>query len=132
MRQNPGEFMVDRAEDLLPEGTRNRVPETAEAVVAQGLGMGYGATCGAAYAALCPQGGSALIGGALLGLGTWLAGCHGWLPALGLTPPLHEQTSAQIAGPIGQHLAYGVVTAVTYDWLQGQFDPAVPAERELA
>jgi hypothetical protein len=131
LRQNPGEFMVDRAERALPAVAR-RVPEAVETAAAQGLGLGYGMAFGAAYAALRPRGGNALLDGALLGLGCWAAGYLGWLPATGLTPPVGEQTAPQVAGPVVDHLAYGVVTAAAYDWLCEWFNPAVPAEAEFA
>lgn len=131
IRQNPGEFMVNRVEHVLPAGARKHVPEAVENAAAQGLGLGYGVAFGAAYAALNPRGGSPLIGGALLGLGCWAAGYLGWLPALGLTPSVREQTAPQVAGPVVHHLAYGVATAAAYDWLCGRFDPVVPAEEEF-
>jgi hypothetical protein len=131
MRQAPGEFMVDHAEEALPNRIREHVPKAAESAAAQGLGMGYGVAFGALYGLVQPRDGSTLLGGSALGLGCWMAGYHGWLPALGLTPPLHEQTAAQISGPIVDHLAYGIVTAAAYDWLCDQFDPAAPVEQEL-
>lgn len=131
IRQHPGEFMVDRMEGALPDAARRHIPEAAETVVAQGLGMGYGVAFGALYAALRQQRGNALLDGAALGLGCWVAGYLGWLPAAGLMPPVNQQSAAQVAGPVVDHLAYGVVTAAAYNWLCGQFNPAVPAEVEL-
>jgi hypothetical protein len=131
LRQHPGEFLVEQAEEALPAGARRHIPEAAESAVAQGLGVGYGMAFGALYAALRRQPGNALLGGAVLGLGCWAAGYLGWLPATGLTPPIWKQSAAQVLGPVVDHLAYGVVTAAAYDWLCGQFNPAVPVEVEL-
>jgi hypothetical protein len=128
MRQNPGEFMVERAERVLPGSVRRQIPEAVETAAAQGLGVGYGVAFGALYAALRPRGGSALVDGAVLGAVCWAAGYLGWLPALGLTPPVGEQTGPQVAGPVVDHLAYGVATVAAFDWLCDQFNPAVPAE----
>ena len=131
MRQEPGEFMVEQAERVLPDRIRRHVPETVEAVAATGLGVGYGLTFGALYGALAPRGGSPLAGGAALGLGCWAAGYLGWLPALGLMPPVGEQSAAEVAGPVVHHLAFGVVTATAYNWLCGEFNPSVPVEAEF-
>lgn len=131
MRQEPGKFMVDQVEGALPDGVRRHIPKTVESAAAQGLGVGYGLAFGALYAALRPRGGNALLDGAALGLGSWAVGYLGWLPAAGLTPPVTEQSTQQVAGPVVEHLAYGVVTAAAYDWLCNEFDPAVPAEAEL-
>jgi hypothetical protein len=38
-----------------------------------------------------PRGGSALLDGALLDIASWAAGYLGWLPALGLMPPVWRQ-----------------------------------------
>ena len=131
IRQEPGEFLVDRAERVLPAGARRAIPKSAEAAAAQGLSAGYGMAFGTLYAALRPHGGNALLDGFVLGIGAWAAGYLGWLPALGLTPPLREQTAPQVAGPVVDHLAYGVATVVAFDWLRGHFNPAIPAEVEM-
>jgi hypothetical protein len=130
MRAEPGEFMVGEAEAALPAAIHRRIPRVAETAAARGLGVGYGMAFGALYAALRPRGGSALLEGVALGLGCWAVGYLGWLPALGITPPIREQTVPQLAGPVVDHVAYGVATAAAYDWLCREFDPAVPAEAE--
>src|ERR1043165_4206979 len=84
MREDPGDFMVRRAERLLPEQAKQRIPRTAEKVASNSLAMGYGMTFGALYSTLRPKGGSVLIDGAALGLACWAAGYLGWLPATGL------------------------------------------------
>jgi hypothetical protein len=131
MRQSPGEFMVEEVEEALPGAVRRHIPHAAEAVAAQGLGMGYGVAFGALYGALPRSPGSAALDGALLGLACWATGYLGWLPALGLMPPVSRQSPAQVAGPVVDHLAYGVVTVLAYDFLRRHFDPASPAEEEL-
>ena len=62
-----------------------------------------------------------LIGGLLLHwLGVAMALASGAplrLPALGLMPPVQRQETEQIAGPIVQHVIFGVATVATYQWL---------------
>ena len=118
IRTNPGEFMVESAEEALPDRVRQQIPAWAEPVVAQGLGAGYGVTFGALYGALRPGGGSVLADGAALGLAAWATGYLGWLPALGLMPPVHRQETAQVVGPVVHHVLYGVVTVAAYRWLR--------------
>lgn len=118
IRKDPGEFMVERAEGALPVPARRQIPGPAEAAAAQGLAVGYGLTFGALYAAVRPLGGPLVSDGIALGLATWAAGYAGWLPAVGLMPPLRRQGAGQIALPVAQHAAYGVATVAAYDWLR--------------
>lgn len=114
MRKDPGEFMVEQAEELLPRETRDDIPGAAETAVARSLAMGYGMTFGALYGALRDDGGDIFIDGLALGLGVWAIGYLGWLPATELMPPITEQTGQQVAGAILQHGLFGVVTAMMY------------------
>jgi hypothetical protein len=114
IRQDPGEFMVEKAKGLLPEPTREQIPEPAEKAAGQALGMGYGLTFGAIYSALRPDGGNLMVDGPALGLGAWAVGYLGWLPSLGLMPPITEHEPKQVAVPILQHLLYGVATVAAY------------------
>jgi hypothetical protein len=38
--------------------------------------------------------------------------------ALGLIPPITEQDAAEVAGPIVQHMLFGIVTVAIYQWLR--------------
>ena len=42
IRQDPGEFMVEQAESVVPEATREQVPEPVEKAAAMSLHLGYG------------------------------------------------------------------------------------------
>ncbi|HJT31311.1 MAG TPA: hypothetical protein VJ783_04625 [Pirellulales bacterium] len=118
LREHPGDFMVEKAEEALPARARRALPRSIETAAAQALGMGYGLTFGGLYAALRPRGGSPLQEGLLLGAAAWAAGYLGWLPALGLMRPVWKQTVPQALGPIAEHAVYGVATVAAYDWLQ--------------
>jgi hypothetical protein len=117
IREDPGEFMVEQAEELLPKQTREQVPATAETVAAKSLALGYGMTAGAIYGAIRPRPGNLLVDGTVLGLGVWAVGYLGWLPALGLMPPIQRQEIEQVAGSIVQHVIFGVATVAAYQWL---------------
>jgi hypothetical protein len=118
LRTEPGSFMVERAERALPRAMRGRIPDRAEEAAAGALGLGYGLTFGACYAAVRPGGGDRFVDGPVLGAACWAAGYLGWLPALGLMPPVWKQEAPQVIGPAAEHLAYGVATVATYDWLR--------------
>lgn len=111
-RGNPGEFMVERVERVLPEPVQRAIPQSVESGVAKALGLGYGLTCGAPYGVARNKPGNVLIDGTVLGLVTWAAGYLGWLPATGLLPPVTRQKPAQVVTPIWQHIVFGIV-AVT-------------------
>ncbi len=118
MRENPGEYMVHVAEQVLPSSLRERVPKSAEAKAAGVMALAYGAGFGALYGALRPRAVSPLADGVVLGMASWAAGYLGWLPALGLMPPVWRQTPGQVVAPVAQHAAYGVAAAGAYDWLR--------------
>jgi hypothetical protein len=117
IREEPGKFMVEQAEELLAEETRAQIPSAVETTAATSLALGYGATAGAIYGALRSDGGNPLIDGAILGVGTWAVGYLGWLPATDLMAPVQEQEPEQVVTPIAQHIFFGIATAATYHWL---------------
>ncbi len=117
LRQDPGEFMVEKVEDILPESVREQIPGTVETAAARLLGMGYGTTFGALYAALRPHGENLLLDGFMLGMAVWAAGYLGWLPVLGLMPPVWQQQAQQAVAPAAEHVAYGVTAVAAYHWL---------------
>ena len=110
MEEDPGEFMVHKAEEALPEDTRERIPDSAETAIAQALGFGYGVTFGALYAALPRHARSIALDGSVLGLATWAVGYMGWLPAAGLTPPVWEQKPKEVIPNIVSHVLFGIIT----------------------
>ena len=110
--------MLWQAEKHLPRRTWLAIPRTAETAAGFGLSFGYGATFGALYGAIRGDDSNVLVDGAVLGLVCWAVGYLGWLPAAKLIPPPWKQTPAQMAGPIIEHIAYGIVTAGAYSVLQ--------------
>jgi len=120
IRRDPGEFMVEKAEEMVPYTAREKIPDAAETVAAKSLHMGYGATFGALYAAMRPEGGSVLLEGPVLGLLTWAAGYLGWLPASGLMPPVWQHKPGQALVPPVNHALFGMATVAAYDLLHDQ------------
>lgn len=118
IRQDPGEFLVEKGKQALPEQVHQRLPTVVEAAAARLLAAGYGLTFGVLYTLLRPQGGAPLVDGPALGIANWAAGYVGWLPAFGLMPPVWQQKAPQAIAPIAEHALYGVVTVATYNWLR--------------
>jgi len=121
IQQDPGKFIVEKAEQLLPPQAREKIPKKAENFIAKWLGMAYGITFGSLYAATRPAGGRPLLDGASLGLGSWAVGFLGWLPATRLMPPVWKHRPKQIAKPIAEHAAYGIAAVTAYNWLRRRF-----------
>lgn len=117
LRKDPGEFMVERAEEVLPEEIQSQVPDLLETGAARALALGYGLTFGVLYAALCPTGGPPVRDGFALGLANWAVGYLGWLPALELMSPVWQQEPQQVFAPVAEHVIYGMTTVAAYDWL---------------
>jgi hypothetical protein len=61
-----------------------------------------------------------LLDGAVLGGVCWAVGYAGWLPALGLMPPVWRQRAPQVVAPAAEHFAYGMATVAAYNWLSGR------------
>ncbi len=118
VREDPGDFMVEQAEQVLPESVRRRIPGPAEFAASRALAIGYGMTFGVLYAGLRPSRGSRLLYGVGLGLLTWGAGYLGWLWLMGLTPPPSQQRPMQLLTPALQHVGYGLATVGAHEWLK--------------
>jgi hypothetical protein len=131
LRQDPGEFMVKTGEEALPETVRQRIPQVVETGAARMLAIGYGLTFGSLYTLLRPQGGSPLVDGVILGIANWATGYLGWLPALGLMPPVWQQKAPQAMAPIAEHALYGMVTVAMYDWLRERVQASTRPSRRL-
>jgi hypothetical protein len=80
------------------------------------LHLAYGATLGAALAAVRPR--ASFGNGALFGFVTWLLGSGVVLPAMKLARPLWRARGAELAVDLSSHLAYGLVTALGLTELQ--------------
>ena len=120
MKENPGDFMVEQAEEALPDRISEKISEPVEGALSQGLAFGYGMTFGALYGLAGRRDRSLLLDGTLLGLGSWAVGYLGWLPATGLMPPVWKQEAKQVIPGILSHVAFGVATVAVLDWLMNR------------
>lgn len=118
IKGDPGEHMIKKTEQLLPASLQNHIPKSVETAAAKMLGMGYGMSFGAAYAASRPRVNRAVGEGALLGLLTWAVGFLGWLPRTQLMPPVWKHKPRQMVMPIAEHALFGLATVAGLGWLQ--------------
>src|SRR3954462_8407141 len=72
--RDPGAFMLEKAEELIPKETREQMPATVEKVAGKSLALGYGMPACALYCARLPRPGKRLSDGTALGLGVWAVG----------------------------------------------------------
>ncbi len=116
-REEPGHYIVHKAEDALPAPARESVTEKMEHAAAAALSFGYGSTWPALYAAVREEP-NVWLDGAALGVGVWAIGYLGWLPSLGLMPPVRKHTATQVVNSIAQHALYGILTVSAWKKLR--------------
>ena len=121
MRKDPGEFMVERAEEVahlsrvLPNGAAQDPGRSRGDVDADWLRHHSGnCLCTAARPAA-----KRLVAhrGATIGIAVYLLGYIGWLPRIGLTRPPWKQPLPEVVGETMRHMAYGITTAAAYSAL---------------
>jgi hypothetical protein len=110
--RDPGDYLVSAGERLL----HRRLPRGAHRAAARSLGWTYGTLWPLGLAALSSRigvrsPGRALAAGAALGLLVWAAGAL-WLPAVGLTPPLHRQKAGGAITNLLGHVTWGTVASL--------------------
>ncbi|WP_438025268.1 hypothetical protein [Sorangium sp. So ce233] len=113
VREDPGEFMVARVEQLRGEP----LPRTLRDALAKGMHWGYGVTNGALFGLATSRihlrtVRAALLAGAAMGTAVWAIGYIGWLPAAKLTPPVWRQGARHVAVSVLGHMAFGIVSAI--------------------
>jgi hypothetical protein len=111
-KEDPGAFMVSQAERL---ASRTLSPETTQRAT-KGLHMGYGTFWGALLGLASSRLRmhrltTATLAGAAMGAAVWAIGYAGWLPAVGLTPPVHRQGRGILAN-LAMHVGYGIAAAL--------------------
>lgn len=121
MKEDPGKYMVKKAEQWLPRRTRRKIPDMARTAAGIALAFGYGMTFGSLYAIFRPKDAKALRHGAALGTSVWAAGYLGWLPATKLTPPVWKQKPRQVIPSILTHIIFGVATVALYKQAKKRF-----------
>jgi hypothetical protein len=110
--RDPGHFMVRQGEKLV-----GALSPKMHSGAAHGLHFAYGMSWPVGLAALSGVLGLRSVGktvaaGAILGAVVWAVGYAGWLPAAGLTPPVHRVPLAKSASGLVSHVAYGALASL--------------------
>lgn len=86
---------------------------------------GYGAACGALYAALAPRSEEAPVRrGVGFGLAVWAVSYLGLLPALGLLPPATKHPARRNALMIAAHVVFGAALGLLAERLEKADTPS--------
>jgi hypothetical protein len=110
--RDPGHFIVTQGEKLV-----GALSPKMHSGAAQGLHWAYGMSWPLGLAALSGVLGLRSVGktvaaGAILGAIVWAVGYAGWLPATGLTPPVHRVPLGKSASGLVSHVAYGALASL--------------------
>jgi hypothetical protein len=109
--RDAGDFMVSNAERIAGKP----LPQKAHSVASQALHYAYGTTFPTLLGLAAPRftrWQEPLAAGAALGAFVWAISYAGWLPATGLTPPVHRQGALHATPSLLTHVLYGVVSAL--------------------
>jgi hypothetical protein len=97
-----------------------------DAIIERTLHLGYGATLGAAFAALAPRASAGR--GAAFGFATWLLGSGVVLPALRVRYPFWRASASENAVDLAAHVVFGVIT--TFGLTELEVTDAAPQIRQ--
>jgi hypothetical protein len=120
--EQPPKRLVRAASRALGRPARRHGPVVWPATVAAHLGFGAG--CGALYAAVLPR--STAVRGAAFGLVVWVASYAGWIPAVGVLPPPHRDNARRVWTMLTGHVIYGAVLGA----IVGRFGPRPSPEAD--
>jgi hypothetical protein len=109
IRKEPGTYMIEQVEGVLPPEVRSRLPGDLENLGSRALALGYGITASLAFALARRRSVQIHTDGILFGIAVWAVGYLGWMPKLRLMPPVTRQTPAQVMGPLVQHVLFGMM-----------------------
>ncbi|HEY0625789.1 MAG TPA: hypothetical protein VGD10_03560 [Allosphingosinicella sp.] len=97
--------------EIIDSAGGEALPDEATKDVTTAAHFAYGAASGSLLGAISPRTGPA--GGALAGVGIWLASYMGWIPAARILKPATEHPRRRNLLMIGAHLVWGAATALS-------------------
>ncbi|MGJ6960394.1 DUF6789 family protein [Streptosporangium sp. G11] len=104
------------ARAFLP-GHRHR-PKPGEGVLGAVAHFGFGAACGAAFALLHGRRRAPVTLGVAYGLAIWFVSYQGWVPKLGILPPIAQDRPGRQAVMATGHVVYGAMLALAVNALR--------------
>lgn len=99
LRRQPPRIIVDKTTPELPDEVERQTSVAAH--------FGYGTAGGVAYGLLSRMLPANALTGTAFGLAVWAAGYEGWLPAMNILPPAHEDKPSRRYTMIAAHVVYG-------------------------
>ncbi len=93
-------------------------PKRGERVLGALAHFGFGAAGGAAFALLCGGRRAPVTLGVTYGLAIWFVSYQGWVPKLGVLPPIPEDRPGRQAVMAAGHVVYGATLALAANGLR--------------
>lgn len=103
---------------LLPGGG-SRTPRPGEDTATAVTHLGIGAAAGAVFGVLTGGRRPRARTGVAYGLGVWLLGYEGWIPALTVQPPAHRDAPGRVGTMVLAHVVYGSALAAGLRRMRG-------------
>ncbi|MCW2878727.1 MAG: hypothetical protein JWQ95_2827 [Sphaerisporangium sp.] len=122
-----GEHPPKRIVRAMLPGHKRR-PKPAEGVLGTVAHFGFGAACGGLFAVVVDGREPRVPLGAVYGLAIWAVSYHGWVPALGILPPVHRDRPGRQAVMAVGHAVYGTALVLALNRLSRD-DRALPLNR---
>lgn len=121
-RMRPAEFVPKKAIEWSEEqaGRPDALSEANEMKAGMAAHLGYSAFLGATYGLARPLAERlpAPVAGMLYGVGTWVVGFEGFMPALGVMERTTEKPPVKWPAPIVAHMIYGATTALAFEGIE--------------
>ncbi|MFC6081175.1 DUF6789 family protein [Sphaerisporangium aureirubrum] len=97
-----------------------RRPKPGEGVLGAVAHMGFGAAAGALFAMIADGGRARVSRGVAYGLTIWVVSYQGWVPRLGILPPVHRDHPERQTVMAAAHVVYGAALVLALNRLRSR------------
>ncbi|MEU4829494.1 DUF6789 family protein [Streptosporangium sp. NPDC023615] len=106
-------------------GHRHR-PKQGEKALGTLTHFAFGTACGAAFGVLCRKRRAPVTLGVGYGLAIWAVSYQGWVPMMGILPPISDDRPGRPAVMGAAHVVYGATLALAVNGIRRSAGPAGP------